>query len=131
MVEQIIGLLSLVVQMALVNATCRYSSTLARNRVKKFLCSIHRSIMAEGVEGHSSDSSINRLQDALNVQRYEWPSKRELYTICGKLGEGATGTVSSPIERLRWTKIELQVSCTGPRACAHRRRSVWPSNAYP
>ena len=41
-----------------------------------------------------SDTNVKQLKEELNLERHEWPSKRELYTICGKLGEGATGNVS-------------------------------------
>jgi serine/threonine protein kinase len=50
-------------------------------------------------EQHSSDTNVRQLKEELNIERHEWPSKRELYTICGKLGEGATGNVSR-IDRL-------------------------------
>ncbi len=50
--------------------------------------------MIESPERHLSDTNVRQLKDELNIERHEWPSKRELYTICGKLGEGATGNVS-------------------------------------
>jgi hypothetical protein len=50
--------------------------------------------MIESPERTLSDTNVRRLKDELNIERNEWPSKRELYTICGKLGEGATGNVS-------------------------------------
>jgi serine/threonine protein kinase len=50
--------------------------------------------MIESPERQSSDSSVGRLKEELNIERHEWPSKRDFYTICGKLGEGATGNVS-------------------------------------
>ncbi len=50
--------------------------------------------MNESPERHSSNTNVRRLRDELNIERHEWPSKREFYTICGKLGEGATGNVS-------------------------------------
>jgi len=55
--------------------------------------------MTESPEQHSSDTNVRQLKEELNIERHEWPSKRELYTICGKLGEGATGNVSR-IDRL-------------------------------
>jgi serine/threonine protein kinase len=48
----------------------------------------------ESPERHLSDTNVKRLNEELNIERHEWPSKREFYTICGKLGEGATGNVS-------------------------------------
>ena len=50
--------------------------------------------MIESPERHLSDTNIGRYKEELNIERHEWPSKRELYTICGRLGEGATGNVS-------------------------------------
>jgi hypothetical protein len=50
--------------------------------------------MIESPERHLSDTNVRQLKEELNIERHEWPSKRELYTICGKLGEGATGNVS-------------------------------------
>jgi hypothetical protein len=50
--------------------------------------------MIESPEGHISDTNVKQLKDELIIEKQEWPSKRELYTICGKLGEGATGNVS-------------------------------------
>jgi hypothetical protein len=55
--------------------------------------------MIESPEQHLSDTNVRQLKEELNIERHEWPSKRELYTICGKLGEGATGNVSR-IDRL-------------------------------
>ncbi|CAF0827438.1 unnamed protein product [Rotaria sordida] len=50
--------------------------------------------MIANIERDSSDTNVTRLKDELNIERHEWPTKREFYTICGKLGEGATGNVS-------------------------------------
>ncbi len=50
--------------------------------------------MIESPEGHISDTNVKQLKDELIIEKHEWPSKRELYTVCGKLGEGATGNVS-------------------------------------
>ncbi len=59
-----------------------------------FLCIVIDLKMIESLERHSSDTNVKQLKEELNIERHEWPSKRELYTICGKLGEGATGNVS-------------------------------------
>ncbi|UJR38196.1 hypothetical protein I4U23_030869 [Adineta vaga] len=62
--------------------------------------------MNENSERHSSTTNVKQLKDELNIERNEWPSKREQYIICGKLGEGATGIV-------HWA------TCTG---CTIRKR---------
>jgi serine/threonine protein kinase len=80
--------------------------------------------MIESPERQSSDSSVGRLKEELNIERHEWPSKRDFYTICGKLGEGATGNVSR-IDELYQSKIILiqgivhWATCTG---CSIRKR---------
>lgn len=50
--------------------------------------------MSTNSERNLSETNVKRLKDQLNIERNEWPSKREQYIICGKLGEGATGNVS-------------------------------------
>lgn len=41
-----------------------------------------------------SNKDFVKIKDEPNNERYEWPTKRELYTICGKLGEGASGNMN-------------------------------------
>lgn len=60
--------------------------------------------MNESPERQLSEANVKRLKEQLNIERNEWPSKRELYTICGKLGEGATGNVSR-MNRIDRTEI--------------------------
>lgn len=44
------------------------------------------------LEQAASNTNIGlNTKDETNSNRQEWPSKRNLYTICGILGEGATG----------------------------------------
>ena len=50
--------------------------------------------MNTNLERKLSETNVKRLKDQLNIERNEWPSEREQYIICGKLGEGATGNVS-------------------------------------
>ncbi|CAF1620739.1 unnamed protein product [Adineta ricciae] len=65
-----------------------------------------REEMNTNPERNVSETNVKRLKDQLNIERNEWPSKREQYIICGKLGEGASGIV-------HWA------SCTG---CSVRKR---------
>ena len=62
--------------------------------------------MSESVERKSSGTNLQKhFKEELNFDRHDWPSKREFYTICGKLGEGATGNVSrvdKNVIRLSW-----------------------------
>ncbi|CAF4609986.1 unnamed protein product [Rotaria socialis] len=62
--------------------------------------------MREHMEHDPWDINATRLKDELNIERHEWPTKRQSYSICGKLGEGATGIV-------HWA------TCTG---CSMRKR---------
>lgn len=49
--------------------------------------------MTEYDDRYSSDTNVGRSNEELNIERTRWPTKREFYIICGKLGEGATGNV--------------------------------------
>ena len=77
--------------------------------------------MNESPERQLSDVNVKRLKEQLNIERNEWPSKRELYTICGKLGEGATGNVNGSRED---HLIFAKVSFIGPCALDVQRENV-------
>lgn len=55
--------------------------------------------MTSGSERRPSDSNVRRLKDQLVLDRHDWPSQRDSYMICGKLGEGATGKTNKRMNK--------------------------------